>query len=209
MQHGFVKVAAATPRIKVANPDFNAQRALDMIKKCAEKKAKIIVLPELSLTGATCNDLFLQDLLVKESKNALQWLAEQTADVDALIFVGLPWKKGNKLYNVAAALNKGEVVALIPQSKVPNYGDRDGMRYFAPAPQEVELVTAFGYDIPFGSRILLQAEGMEELLVGCEIGEDLFAINPPSQDHVLAGATVIVNLYAGGEMVAADRKSVV
>ena len=205
MQHGFVKVAAATPRIKVANPDFNAQRALDMIKTCAGKQAKIIVLPELTLTGATCNDLFLQDLLVKESKNALQWLAEETAEVDALIFVGLPWKKGNKLYNVAAALNKGEVVALIPQTKVPNYGDRDGMRYFAPASQEVELVSAFGYDIPFGNRILLQAEGMEELLVGCEIGEDLFAINPPSQNHVLAGATVVVNLYAGGEMVAAGE----
>ena len=205
MQHGFVKVAAATPRIKVANPDFNAERALDMIKTCAEKQAKIIVLPELTLTGATCNDLFLQDLLIKESKNALQWLAEETAEVDGLIFVGLPWKKGNKLYNVAAALNKGEVVALIPQTKVPNYGDRDGMRYFAPASQEVELVSAFGYDIPFGNRILLQAEGMEELLVGCEIGEDLFAINPPSQNHVLAGATVVVNLYAGGEMVAAGE----
>ena len=83
MQHGFVKVAAATPRIKVANPDFNAARALDIIKTCADKQAKIIVLPELSLTGATCNDLFLQDLLIKESRNALQWLAEETAEIES------------------------------------------------------------------------------------------------------------------------------
>ena len=121
MQHGFVKVAAATPRIKVANPQFNAERALDVIGKCADRKAKIIVLPELALTGVTSNDLFLQDILIKESKNALQWLATETAQVDALIFVGLPWKKGNRLYNVAAALNRGKVLAFIPQTQVPNY----------------------------------------------------------------------------------------
>lgn len=205
MQHGFVKVAAATPRIKVANPYFNAERALDVIEKCAQKKAKVIVLPELSLTGATGNDLFLQDILIKESRNALEWLAKETADVDALIFVGLPWKKGNRLYNVAAALNQGKVVALIPQSQVPNFGDRDGMRYFAPAEDSLEYVSAFGYDIPFGNKILLQADTMDELVVGCEIGEDLFAIRQPSEEHVMAGAAIIVNLSASGEMVGADE----
>ena len=205
MKHGFVKVAAATPRIKVANPYFNAERALDVIKKCAEKKAKIIVLPELSLTGATSNDLFLQDILIKESRNALQWLAEETAEVDALILAGLPWKKGNKLFNVAAALNGGKVIALIPQSKVPNYGDRDGVRYFASAEESLEYVTGFGYDIPFGNRILLQSDAMEELIVGCEIGEDLFSVVPPAQNHVMAGATIIAALSASGEMVAADE----
>ncbi|MBR5596972.1 MAG: NAD(+) synthase [Lachnospiraceae bacterium] len=205
MQHGFVKVAAATPRIKVANPEFNAQRALDVIRKCVEKRAKIIVLPELTLTGVTSNDLFLQDILIRESKSALQWLALETKELDALVFVGLPWKKGNKLYNVAAVLNHGKVLALIPQTKIPNYGDRDGMRYFAPASDKNETVSAFGYEIPFGNRILFQAEDMEELVVGCEIGEDLFAIQPPSIGHVMAGATIITNLYAGGEMVAAEE----
>lgn len=205
MHHGFVKVAAATPRIKVANPHFNAERALDVIVKCADKKAKIIVLPELSLTGATSNDLFLQDILIKESKNALEWLAKETAEIDALIFIGLPWKKGNRLFNVAAALNQGKVLALIPQTKVPNFGDRDGLRYFAPAEECLEYVNSFGYDVPFGSKILLQADTLEELVVSCEIGEDLFAVTPPSQEHVMAGATVITNLYAGGEMVAADE----
>ena len=205
MKHGFIKAAAATPRIKVANPYFNAERALDMIKKCAERKAKIIVLPELSLTGATSNDLFLQDILIKESKNALHWLAEETAEIDALIFVGLPWKKGNKLFNVAAALNGGKVIALIPQSKVPNYGDRDGVRYFASAEESLDYVTGFGYDIPFGNRILLRSDALEELVVGCEIGEDLFSVVPPAQNHVLAGATIIANLSASGEMVAADE----
>ncbi len=205
MQHGFIKVAAATPRIKVANPYFNAERALDVIRRGADKNAKIIVLPELSLTGATSNDLFLQDILRKESKNALEWLAQETAKVDALIFVGLPWKKGNKLYNVAAVLNQGKVLALIPQTYVPNFGDRDGQRYFAPAEDYLEYVTAFGYDIPFGNKILLQSDDLEEFTVGCEIGEDLFSIIPPAQNHVMAGATIIVNLSASGEMVAADE----
>ena len=205
MQHGFVKVAAATPRIKVANPKFNAQRALDVIRKCVDKKAKIVVLPELSLTGVTSNDLFLQDILVKESRNALLWLAEETKEMDALVFVGLPWKKGNKLYNVAAVLNYGKVLALIPQSKIPNYGDRDGMRYFAPADDKNEVISVLGNEVPFGTKILFQAQALEELVVGCEIGEDLFAINPPSIGHAMAGATVIANLYAGGEMVAAEE----
>ena len=204
MHYGFVKVAAATPRIKVANPHYNAQRALDVIKKCADKKAKVIVLPELSLVGSTSNDLLLQDILIKESKNALEWLAKETIEVDALIFIGLPWKKGNRIFNVAAALNGGKVLALIPQTNVPNYGDRDGMRYFAPA-EELEYVSAFGYEIPMGSRILLQSDMLEELVVGCEIGEDLFALKQPSLEHVMAGASIIANLYAGGEMVAADE----
>ena len=205
MQHGFVKVAAATPRIKVANPHFNAERALDIIRKCADRKAKIIVLPELSLTGATSNDLFLQDVLIKESKNALQWLARETAEIDALIFVGLPWKKGNRLYNVAAALNYGRVLALIPQTQVPNFGDRDGLRYFASAEECLEYVPFFDYDVPFGNKILLQADSLEELIVGCEIGEDLFAVKQPSQEHVMAGASIIANLSASGEMVGADE----
>ena len=205
MQHGFVKVAAATPRIKVANPHFNAERALDVIVKCADKKAKVIVLPELSLTGVTSNDLFLQDILIKESKNALQWLAKETRETDALIFVGLPWKKGNRLYNVAAALNRGKVLALIPQTQVPNFGDRDGLRYFAPAEEGLEYVSFFDYEVPFGNKILLQADTLEELVVGCEIGEDLFSLKQPSQEHVLAGATMIVNLSASGEMVGADE----
>ena len=205
MQQGFIKVAAATPRIKVANPYFNAESALEVIKKSVEKKAKIIVLPELSLTGATSNDLFLQDVLIRESKNALEWLAEKTAGIDALIFVGLPWKKGNKLYNVAAVLNYGKVLALIPQSQVPNFGDRDGGRYFASAEESLDYVAGFGYDIPFGTNILLQADVLEDLVVGCEIGEDLFSVISPSQKHVMAGATIIVNLSASGEMVTADE----
>lgn len=205
MQYGFIKVAAATPRIKVANPHFNAQRALDVIKKCVEKKAKVIVLPELSMVGSTSNDLLLQDILIKKSKKALEWLAKETAVMDALIFVGLPWKKGNKLFNVAAAMNGGKVLALIPQTNVPNYADRDGRRYFAPAEESLEYVAGFGYDIPFGNKILLQSDAMEDLVIGCEIGEDLFSVSQPSQNHVMAGANIIVNLYAGGEMVTADE----
>ena len=211
MRQGFVKVAALTPQIKVANPYYNAKTALELIEKGVRKKAKVIVLPELSLTGVTSNDLFLQDILIRECKEALEWLAKETKDMDALIFIGLPWKKGNKLYNVAAALNAGKVLALVPGTHIPNYGDRDGVRYFATCEQENQVVSPYGYEIPFGNKILFEAEGMEELLVGCEIGEDLFAPTSPSVNHAMAGATIIVNPAAFGEMVGAgeDRKMIV
>ncbi len=208
MQHGFVKIAAATPHIKVADPFFNAREIKNLVNQCVKRGAKLIAFPELCLTGATCNDLFLQRLLIEESKKALEWLAKETAGADALIFVGLPWKKNHKLYNVSAALNRGKVIALIPQSEIANYGDRDGMRYFTPAERETEWVSAFGYEIPFTNKVLLQAETMEEWLVGCVIGEaSLLAFSKLSQ----AGAVMLVNLYAAGEAAGAEemRKTMV
>ena len=211
MQHGFVKVAAATPEIHVADPVYNLEKILEKINSCAQKGAKVIVLPQLCLTGVTCNDLFLQDILVKKSRELLEKLAEEVRETEALIFVGLPWKRDGKLYNVAAAINKGKVLALIPQRNIANYGDADGVRYFATGKEKAEYVNAFGYEIPFGSQILFQAEEMEELTVACEIGEDLFSVISPSCYHVLAGANIIVNPSAFVETVAAKeyRRSVV
>ena len=204
MKQGFVKVAAATPKIHVADPVYNSERILEKIMECAEKKAKIIVLPELCLTGFTCGDLFLQRILIQESKQQLALLAEKTAEVDALIFIGLPWEKDGKLYNVAAVLNKGKVLALIPKKHIPNYGEFDEARYFASGQDKIEMVSAFGYEIPFGGNILLQAVAMEEMVVGCEICEDLWIANPPSTALACAGATVLVNLSASNETVMKD-----
>ena len=205
MQYGFVKVAAATPEIHVADPVYNYEKILEKIKECAARKAKVIVLPQLCMTGVTCNDLFLHNILVTKSKEKLGQLAEATKDIDALIFVGLPWKKDGKLYNVAAALNKGKVLALFPQKNISNYGDKDGLRYFAQGETRIEYITPYGYEIPFGSHILLQAEGMEELIVGCEVGEDAMAVISPSCEHAMAGATLIVNLSAIVDTVTADE----
>ena len=205
MQQGFIKVAAVTPEISVADAVYNYEKILGEVSKCADRGAKLIVFPQLCMTGTTCNDLFLQDILIKKCKELLGMLAEKQQETDALVFVGLPWQKDGKLYNVAAAVNKGKVLALIPQKNIANYGDKDGLRYFSPGEEKVEMITAYGYEIPFGSRIVLQAEEMEEFTVACEIGDDLFAVVPPSCEHALAGANVIVNPTALVDMVGAKE----
>ena len=211
MKFGFVKVAAATPEIRVADPEFNRHEIQKKIEECAAKEAKIIVLPELCLSGFTCQDLFLQNTLLEECRTQLRILAEETRQIEALIFVGLPWKKGDKLYNVAAVLNRGRVLALIPKRNIPNYGEFYEARHFTPGQPEVDMITAFGYCIPFGAGILFQAEEKEELVVGCEICEDLWVANPPSTELACGGAKILVNLSASNETVLKDsyRESLV
>lgn len=211
MNYGFVRVAAATPEIRVADPRFNRHRIWEKIEECTAKQAQIIVLPELCLSGFTCQDLFLQNTLLEGCKEQLGILAEQTSRNDALIFVGLPWKKGDKLYNVAAVLHAGRLLALIPKRNIPNYGEFYEVRQFTPGPKEVEKITAFGQEIPFGSHILFRDKEWEELAVGCEICEDLWVANPPSTTLACAGAKVIVNLSASNETILKDsyRKSLI
>ena len=114
MLDGFIKVAAATPKIKVADTIYNAKAIVDLVREADANGAKILVLPELCITGYTCNDLFLQDKLLNAAKEQLGDIAKKTADKDILFFVGLPLQRGHKLYNVAAAVKGGEVLALIP-----------------------------------------------------------------------------------------------
>ena len=111
MIHGFVKVCAATPDIKVADCEYNATQILELIKKCEKEKVKLVVFPELCITGYTCSDLFLQDTLLRSAKEQLIKIVRATAGMEILAIVGLPYVRYGKLYNVAAALNKGEVVA--------------------------------------------------------------------------------------------------
>lgn len=209
MKHGYVKVAAATPKIRVADPAYNGERILEKITECVEAGAKIVVLPELALSGYTCGDLFLQGILLKQCREELGRLAKKTENMDALVFVGLPWEKDGKLYNVAAALNRGWVQALIPATYLAAYGEFSESRYFTLGNETQEMINAFGYEIPFGTHILLQAEDAEELIVGCEIGVDICAVNPPSTGLACSGANVIVNLSASCEAVTGDayRKS--
>lgn len=211
MKYGFVKVAVATPEIRVADPQFNGERIREKIEECVRNQAQIIVFPELSLSGFTCQDLFLQNTLLEECKKQLGILAEGTRQMDALIFVGLPWKKQGKLYNVAAVLNRGRVLALIPKMNIPNYGEFYEARQFTAGRKLVDEVTAFGYRIPFGSGILFTAREEEELAVGCEICEDLWVPDPPSTALACSGAVVLVNLSASNETIMKDsyRKSLV
>lgn len=212
MRHGFVKVAAATPRVVVADPVENVMRIEAEIRAAARQGAKVIVLPELCITGYTCGDLFWQELLLREAREQLLVLGEHTRDLDTLIFVGLPFTHKGKLYNVAAALQKGRVLGLIPKTHIPNYNEFYEARYFTGGMAEpVEAELEKGYVVPMGSRLLFACEELPELVVAAEICEDVWTPDPPGIRHAMAGATVIVNLSASDEVTGKDsyRKALV
>ena len=204
MRHGFIRTAAVTPKIHVADTKGNGAETIRLASEAAEHGAKIIVFPELGITGYTCSDLFLQELLLKSAREELFHIARETADLDALIFVGLPWEKDGKLYNVAAALCGGHLLGLVPKLHLPNYGEFYELRHFTPGNQEVEdvWVPEEGEDgdyINFGTKLLFTCEELPGLSVAAEICEDVWVPNPPSIGHALAGATVIVNCSASDE----------
>ena len=204
MKNGFVKVAAATPDIRVADVEFNTQNIINAMEEAQKNGAKILVFPELCVTGYTCSDLFDHSVLLKASRKALLEIAENTNDKDMLVFVGAPLEVNGKLYNVAAAMNQGEIIGFTTKTFLPNYGEFYEMRQFIPGPQTVREITFEGKKIPFGPQILFQAEGMEELVVAAEICEDVWSPIPPSIQAALEGATVIVNCSASDETIGKD-----
>lgn len=205
MQQGFVKVAAVTPDIKVADPLYNRASVLEKIKEAADAGAAVIVCPELCLTGYTCNDLFWQELLLRQAREALLWLMEQTNQCDALIFVGLPIEHMGKLYNAAAVLSRGRLLGLVPKTHLPNYGEFYEKRHFTPGMERAVAVRiSENVSAPMGTKLIFECEEYPALLVAAEICEDLWAPDPPSTDHALAGANLIVNLSASDETTGKD-----
>lgn len=204
MVDGFIKVAAATPKIKVADTAYNAHEITNLILEADSAGAKVIVLPELCITGYTCSDLFLQDKLLQEAKKGLYHIAENTKDTDALVFVGLPIEREHKLYNAAAVIKSGEILALIPKENIPSYAEFYEARHFASG-SGIEVGTVYTDDnIPFGTDILFACDNVEGLIVACEICEDVWSANTPGTRHALAGADVIVNLSASNDLVGKD-----
>lgn len=205
MNQGFVKVAAATPDIRVADVKFNTEKICEAIEAAADERAKIAVFPELCITGYTCGDLFTQDVLLREAKAALLKIAEFTSDKDILVFVGVPLSVDGELYNVAAALNRGKILGLTTKTFLPNYAEFYEMRQFTPGPEKAREILFEGNLVPFGPQILFQAATMEELIVSAEICEDVWSPVPPSIQAAMEGATVIVNCSASDETIGKDR----
>lgn len=201
MRHGFIKVAAATPDIRVADVDYNKGQIIKQMDEAAEVGAKIIVFPELCITGYTCSDLFLQDILLNSAKKALVEIAEHTKNLDALVFVGAPIAVGGELYNVAAALNHGNILGFTTKSFLPNYGEFYEMRQFRPGPKKAEKILFGGKEIPFGPQLLFVENQMANLIVSAEICEDVWSPVPPSIEAAREGATVIVNCSASDETI--------
>ena len=201
MRHGFIKVAAATPDIRVADVDYNKGQIIKQMDEAAEAGAKIIVFPEICITGYTCSDLFLQDILLNSAKKALVEIAEHTKNLDALVFVGVPIAVGGELYNVAAALNHGNILGFTTKSFLPNYGEFYEMRQFRPGPKKAEKILFGGKEIPFGPQLLFVENQMANLIVSAEICEDVWSPVPPSIEAAREGATVIVNCSASDETI--------
>lgn len=205
MRQGFVKAAAVTPKIKVADIKYNAELILDMMKESTRQGAKIVVFPELCLTGYTCQDLFLQERLLQGAKDALMKLVKESASLDAIFFVGLPFEILGKLYNVAAVFSHGEVLGFVPKSYLPNYNEFYEARHFVSGAElATEVVLPDGSCVPADRDLLFVCEQMPKLRIGVELCEDLWTPNPPSISHALAGASVLVNLSASNELTGKD-----
>lgn len=201
MKQGFVKVAAVTPDIRVADVEFNKEQICRKMDEAAASGAKIIVFPELCVTGYTCSDLFTQDVLLDHAREVLTEIAAHTRDMDALVFVGAPLAVDGELYNVAVAMNHGKILGLTTKTFLPNYGEFYEMRQFREGPEKAREIEFDGEMVPFGPKILFTAKQMEHLIVAAEICEDVWSPVPPSIEAVREGATVIVNCSASDETI--------
>ena len=208
MKHGFVKVAAGTPRIRVADTKYNAQQIIAMMKEAEALGVKVLALPELCLTGYTCGDLFLQDTLLSGAMEGIDTILRETADTELLCAFGAPIRCAGKLFNCALAVQRGEILAVVPKSYLPGYGEFYEKRWFEsfaafdrpltlelPIPSEGAdtLVTSLG-------QTVIEGKGLPGLKIGVEICEDLWAADPPSRRLAEAGATLILNLSASNEL---------
>ncbi len=205
VKDGFVKTAALTPHVRVADPEYNKEQIMEAMDEAAQAGAQILVFPELCITGYTCGDLFAQELLLSRARGALSVLAAHTEKIDGIVFVGLPFAYNSKLYNVAAVLSGGRILGLVPKTHLPNYNEFYERRYFTegfahPVPVRIDDDTI----VPMGTDLLFSCRTMPDLTIAAEICEDLWAPNPPSIRHAMAGATVIVNLSASDETTGKD-----
>ncbi|MDD4700365.1 MAG: NAD(+) synthase [Oscillospiraceae bacterium] len=204
MHHGFIKTAVATPNIRVADCDYNANEIIKCINDAVVKKAKLLVLPELCITGYTCGDLFFQTQLLNSALDALNKIKDATIDIEMILAVGVPFVVSNKLYNCAAIIYNGNILGLVPKTNIPNYSEYYELRYFAPAPKENSTIYLDGEEVPFGTKLLFSCQSLNEFTIAVEICEDVWVPNPPSISHAMNGATIIINLSAGDEVVSKD-----
>ena len=201
MKDGFLKAAALSPALRVADCAYNVRQITVALRKAAARGVKLAVFPEFCLTGYTCGDLFLQRTLQTGALDALSTLLDETEALDVVMLVGLPLLVHGKLYNCAAVLCHGRILGFVPKTYLPNYGEFYEKRQFTPGSTEVELVEVCGQQVPFGTSLLFRCRQMPSFVLGVEICEDLWSALPPSTFHALAGATVIANLSASDETV--------
>ena len=201
MKDGFIKVCSCTPKIKVADVDYNVSEIIKHMSDAEDNGAKVIVFPELCVTGYTCQDLFLQGRLLDKALEGLDRIIDASNGLDALIFVGVPLEVDGKLYNTAAAVYGGHLLAFIPKKNLPNYAEFYEARHFYPGFADPVCISYKGEDVVIGQNIIFTTPAVKGLQIACEICEDLWVADTPSTRHAMNGANLIVNLSAGNEII--------
>lgn len=209
---GFIRVGAIVNKLALANPLKNAEVIIKEIKKAERLGVSIVTTPELSFTGYTCGDLFLQEQLLDDSIKALEQVLNETKDIDIISILGMPLRHDNQLFNCAVVITKGKILGVIPKTYIPNYQEFYEARWFSSSKELItEEIEILGQLVPITTNILFQDKTLKEVTFGIEICEDLWTVNPPSNNHALAGATMIFNLSSSNELIGKQeyRKSLV
>ena len=210
-ENGFIRAAAASPALRVADCTYNADQIIGVMREYAEKNVQLLCLPEFALTGYTCSDLFLQDTLLRGTEDGLAAILKASEGLNVVVLVGLPVRHNGKLYNCAAVLCNGELLGLVPKVHLPNYGEFYEKRHFIPGMREPECIELAGQETLIGTNLLFACKQLPAFVLAAEVCEDLWSPIPPSCAHALAGATVVANLSASDETVgkAAYRRELV
>lgn len=201
MKDGFIKVCAATPVIRVADCEYNAQSIIGQIAAAAEKGARVAVFPELCVCGYTCGDLFFQKQLLDACDNAVMRITEATDGIEAVVIVGAPVRVGDGLYNCGVVIYNGDILGVVPKTNLPNYGEFYEKRHFAGGKRTAEYIAYCGGEVLFGTDILFKASDVDGFSIAVEVCEDLWAPKSPSIRHADNGAVIIANLSASDEVV--------
>ena len=196
-RHGFARTAVAVPRVRVADPHYNANRTLEMARRAAGNGAALALFPELGITAYSCEDLFGQDALLGATLDALAAFVEQTRELNTILLVGAPLRIGHRLFNCGIAIYQGAILGAAPKSYLPNYREFYEARQFAPASAATATeISLCGQTVPFGARLVFAAKDRPDFAFSMEICEDVWTPLPPSTFAALAGATVLCNLSA-------------
>lgn len=201
MKHGFIKVAAATPKVTVADCAANLNEILAVYEQAERNGVKLLVYPELCLTGYTCADLFFSDVLIRASLDALSVFLRRTEKSSIVSILGFPLVVNDKLYNSAVICQKGRILGVVPKSNIPNYNEQGEARYFSSYTGGAVDLTLCGQTVPFGARQLFACDNLPSFRLGVEICEDLGCATPPSVGLCEAGALIVANLSASSELV--------
>ena len=205
MKDGFLSVACGCPDLRLADCGYNAEQTFQMMRRAESAGVKVLVLPELGLTGYTCGDLFYQETLLRGAEQALATVLEATRNLEVVTAVGLPLRLHNRLYNCAAVIQHGVILGVVPKVHLPNYSEFYEKRQFASAPQEPCRITLCGQEnILFAREQVFPCRTLPELVLGFEICEDLWVPDSPSIRMAQAGATVIGNLSASNDIIGKD-----